>query len=76
MTGMGNDGAEAMTLTPQTLGGRTIAEKRRRPAVVGGMPGADWQKPTAPTGILPLQQMAGATKTIGTTSMPAVTPAI
>jgi two-component system, chemotaxis family, protein-glutamate methylesterase/glutaminase len=55
MTGMGNDGAEAMTKL-HTLGGRTIAEAEET-AVVWGMPGelakangADW--------ILPLQQIA------------------
>ena len=54
MTGMGNDGAEAMTRL-HALGGRTIAEAEET-AVVWGMPGelakangADW--------ILPLQQI-------------------
>jgi two-component system, chemotaxis family, protein-glutamate methylesterase/glutaminase len=37
MTGMGNDGAEAMTLL-QSRGGRTIAEAEET-AVVWGMPG-------------------------------------
>jgi two-component system chemotaxis response regulator CheB len=56
LTGMGNDGAEAMTRL-HALGGRTIAEAEET-AVVWGMPGelakadgADW--------ILPLQKIAG-----------------
>ena len=55
MTGMGNDGADAMTQL-HTLGGKTIAEAEET-AVVWGMPGelaraggADW--------ILPLQKIA------------------
>ncbi len=55
MTGMGNDGAEAMTRL-HALGGRTIAEAEET-AVVWGMPGelakaggADW--------ILPVQKIA------------------
>lgn len=55
MTGMGNDGAEAMTRL-HALGGRTIAEAEET-AVVWGMPGelakaegADW--------ILPLPAIA------------------
>ncbi len=55
MSGMGNDGAEAMTRL-HALGGRTIAEAEET-AVVWGMPGelvkaggADW--------ILPVQKIA------------------
>jgi two-component system chemotaxis response regulator CheB len=55
MTGMGNDGAEAMTLL-HSLGGKTIAEAEET-AVVWGMPGelaraggADW--------ILPVNKIA------------------
>jgi two-component system chemotaxis response regulator CheB len=56
LTGMGNDGAEAMARL-RADGGRTIAEAEET-AVVWGMPGelvaaggADW--------VLPLQQVAG-----------------
>ena len=56
MTGMGSDGAEAMTLL-HARGGRTIAEAEET-AVVWGMPGelvaaggADW--------VLPLPAIAG-----------------
>ncbi|HEX4179981.1 MAG TPA: chemotaxis-specific protein-glutamate methyltransferase CheB [Caulobacteraceae bacterium] len=61
MTGMGNDGAEAMTRL-QSQGGHTIAESEET-AVVWGMPGelvkaggADW--------VLPLPEIAGRLKTL------------
>jgi two-component system chemotaxis response regulator CheB len=55
MTGMGNDGAEAMTLLHQQ-GGRTIAEAEET-AVVWGMPG-ELVKAQGADFVVPLPQIA------------------
>jgi two-component system chemotaxis response regulator CheB len=59
MTGMGNDGAEAMTLV-HTGGGRTIAEAEET-AVVWGMPG-ELVKANGADFVVPLQKIAAQLK--------------
>jgi two-component system chemotaxis response regulator CheB len=56
LTGMGNDGAEAMTLL-RSLGGRTIAESEDS-AVVWGMPG-ELARAGGAELVLPLEEIAG-----------------
>jgi two-component system chemotaxis response regulator CheB len=56
LTGMGNDGAEAMTRL-RSLGGRTIAESEAT-AVVWGMPG-ELARAGGAEHVLPLDQIAG-----------------
>jgi len=55
MTGMGNDGADAMTLL-HSLGGKTIAEAEET-AVVWGMPG-ELARAGGAGWILPLRKIA------------------
>ena len=61
MTGMGNDGAEAMALI-HTGGGRTIAEAEET-AVVWGMPG-ELVKANGASFVVPLQQIAAQLKNL------------
>jgi two-component system, chemotaxis family, protein-glutamate methylesterase/glutaminase len=61
MTGMGNDGAEAMALI-HTGGGRTIAEAEET-AVVWGMPG-ELVKANGADFVLPLQKIAAQLKNL------------
>ena len=63
MTGMGDDGAQAMTLVHEN-GGRTIAEAQET-AIVWGMPG-ELVKANGATAILPVHEIAdGLQKMVG-----------